>query len=48
MKIYYLTTEIVQIINCCCLEMFIGRQIAIQRGLDNFNRKIPKSKEKAG
>ena len=28
--------------------MFIGKQIAIQRGLNNFNRKIPKSKEKAG
>ena len=28
--------------------MFIGKQIAIQKGLNNFNQKIPKSKEKAG
>ena len=29
-KIYNLTTELVQIFDCCCQEMFIGRQIEIQ------------------
>ena len=44
-KIYNLTTEFVQIFDCWYQEMFIGRQIAIQNGLKNFNQKFQKRRK---
>ena len=44
-KIYNLTTELVQIFDCCCQEMFIGRQIEIQNDWRILTKKFQKRRK---